>query len=582
MHWLSKYAWLLIGAVCLLTYLFVVVSSIDKPFCNDEIYYAGWAHGIAKTGKPQFYQGEFGHLKSGGIVEPISHPTLHFNLLALMVLLFGLKYWSLRLLGVIFFFSFISFLRFVASKHIKLTTEKMVLVLLLLVFNPLVLQQSLVLAIESQAFWFPMLLFLYTFYRESRGGKSDGFKYYPYLLTTLTLLVLFWLKETNIPIYTLSCVLYLLLIKQYKSILSFSLTLCASAILFCLSWWVYCLVAGVDLYSWFEFTVVHKMTHQLKLIHSLVERLGIWGATSRIALGLRWTVNWVSVPFVLVLLVSLFIRGRDVFRRQHDVGFFELCALYGLTTLFFTEILRPTGSFLKYEAPAYFFFSLFIADVLLPHLASHLRTLFFISIFGLVAGVFSYFFVPDRILLHNHYFYYHALQSSVVAALIFMLLYFTRKYSTFPCLVFGLFASLISVNANLHLHQSNSYTTGISWNNYGEDRGAPIRWLRENLEDGEAFAAFKDIQFNVRFVEGKPSSKTAEVRLFTRWSGQFSEKRRILDSGFFRYLVLGRYSRPKKKFPRLYRKNYEIVWENERFAILGRKACNQCNNIEGL
>lgn len=46
----DKYFWYLTATACILFYIFIIAGSINKPFATDEIYYAGWASGIAHNG----------------------------------------------------------------------------------------------------------------------------------------------------------------------------------------------------------------------------------------------------------------------------------------------------------------------------------------------------------------------------------------------------------------------------------------------------------------------------------------------------------------------------------------------------
>jgi hypothetical protein len=558
-----KNPWILSAAICVAVYVLVIAGSIGKPFASDEIYNAGWAHGIAETGTPAYYSGDDVRLLKR-LKEPVSHPTFHVNLLAVMILVFGMKYWALRLLGVFLFAGTILFLKFRVHRRLDLPDSQLVLTGFFLVFNPLFVQESIVLAIEAQAFWFFLLMYFYAFYRESVGHAR--FRFYPYLWTTLGIVSLLWLKETNFPVYITCSIIYLLVIGQFKKLPAFVLASAIAVGIFWSSWLLYCKVTGADVWSWWEFTVQNKMMKGNLGIHHVIERNGWGDAFQRIGSSMRVTITWSSVPYLVLFFVAIGIRVREIIRKNRTIAFAELCMFYALVLFAVTKVLRPTDAFIKYEVPAHLLAAIFMADVYIEMVRKHLTTFLFILCTGLVAGLCASQDIPDRLIQIEKTFPIHVFRSGWIFAIAFLVARVLLKKRTLTSISLGLMVPLVALNTGLYVHQStNNYVTGQSWGNYGEDLVAPTKWLKKHLKNGEGIAAFKDLQFNMRFVEGKDRSPTFEARTFTRsgkrrkWRSSESEKARILASGKIKYFVLSRYTDSKSGRKYLKKHGYRRV-----------------------
>ena len=570
----KRLIWLGVAAISIVTYIFVIAGNIDKPFGTDEIYYAGWAHGIAKTGTPAYYSGE-GAQFFPRIIEPISHPTLHFKALAVMVLVFGLKYWSLRLLGVILFLATLLFVRFKILKDEDDADERLVLTGFFLVFSPMFLQESLVLAIEAQAFWFPMLVFLYLFHLETVG--ENRFRFYPYLYTTPALITLFWLKETNVPIYLAVCLIYLALTRNFRKAPGFFLAFGVSVALFWTSWVVYCRIADVDVWCWYDFTFRKKLLKGSSGIHKLIAGKGLGAAIDKVLLGLKVSISWLSGSYAALFFLAAYVRIRDLIKGRSRLGFMELCLIYIVVLFGITKIVRPTPSFVKYEVPAHFLMAVFMADVYFGIVRKELFAFGTLLVLGGIAGAAAYGVVPDRLLEMKTFFGTHLLQSLGSALLVGIVLYAVKKKQPYVAAVLGMSASVVALNTNLYIHQSTEdYTTGHSWGNYGEDLVAPTKWLRKHMKNGDTIAVFKDLQFNMRFVEGKTKSPTYEVRMFSKWKRKKREKAKLLNSGEIRYIVLSRYADSSYGRRFITENNYRKVARAGKHVIYERKKCPVC------
>ena len=541
-----KNPWIWVGLICLAVYVYVIAGSITQPFATDEMYNAGWAHGVSETGNPAYYSGEDVRLLHR-LKEPVSHPPLHVNLLAIMILIFGMKYWALRLLGVIFFAISIWFLKYRVLRHVQMPHEQLVLTAAFLIFNPMFVQESIVLAIEAQAFWFPMLLFFYWFYKES--VQTAKIRIYPYLWSTLGIFILLWLKETNFPIYMAFCLMFLIITRKFIRIPAFILTGIMAVTLFWGSWLLYCQITGAEVWSWWDFTVKGKMLDGAGGLHHTIKKHGWDEAIAEVLSSLRITTIWSSLPYVLLFGTAIVVRLRDVILRRKPIAFMEMLALYSLVLFGVTKVLRPTDAFIKYEVPGHFLAAIFMADVYIELLKKEVRTVLFILCAGIVVALGIWHDIPDRILHHRDAFPAHVTYSLLIAGFTGAGFWLLQKKQFVASISLGLLLAVFMLNSVLYIHQSvNTYTTGQSWGNYGEDLVPVTRWLRENLKNGETFAAFKDLQFNIRFVEGKDKSPTYEARTFIKrnksrkWRTSKTKRAEILNRGDIRFFVLNRYS----------------------------------------
>ena len=558
-----KNPWVVTAGLCVAVYIYVIAGSIYKPFATDEIYNAGWAYGITQTGAPAYYSGEDVELMPR-LKEPVSHPPLHVNLLALMILIFGMKYWALRLLGVFVLVAMLWFLRYRVYQKLDSPNERLVLTGVFLVFNPLILQQSIVLAIEAQVFWFPMLVFFYYFYKES--VQPARHRFYPYLWSTAGMFVLLWLKETNFPLYFAASLLFLVMIRQFRKIPGFLLATLVAVTLFWLSWELYCLITGADVWSWWNFTVKKKLLSGSDGAHAVITRYKFADAVNRIFRSLRVTLDWASVPYVVLFFSAIVIRIRDIVAKRRPIAFMELLALYTLMLLGATKIMRPTESFIKYEMPAHVLAAIFMADVYFGRAKKEIGAVLFILCAGLIAALGIWYDIPDRILYIDDAFAIHVIYSTLIVGIVGACFFVLQRKSFDVSLYLGCLAAMVMLNGTLFIHQSvNDYTTGQSWGNYGEDLVPVTRWLKRNLKNGETFASFKDLQFNMRFVEGKTLSPTYEARTFTtrkksrKWSSDEAEMARILQSGEIKYFVLNRYSNNRAGREYLAKFNYRKI-----------------------
>lgn len=566
-RWLGLHATAVLLVVSAGAYLFIVATNLNKPFTTDEVYYAGWAHGIAEAGAPRYYSGEILTVGGRSLVEPLSHPPLHFILLAGLIRVFGLSYWSLRLLGVLMLAAAAVFVVRWVRKELTWGLEPVVLTFLLLVFNPLFVQQSLVLAIEGQAFWFPALVFLFAFFVETRRGR----RFFLYPASTFAMVVLFWFKETNIVTYLSACLAFLVLFRRFRAVPHLVLATALAVGLFWLTWVVYCAVTGVDVYSWWQFTVKHKLLSNsyrpYPLQHFLLagDFAGAWQAVAR---GFRYSVIWTSAPWTALFFLALGVRIRDLWRRTPAPPFIDLCLLYALSVLAFAKIVRPSEGFLKYEVPAHFFAAFFMADTLYRRLNVRGANLLLGVAFGLACSVLGFFVLPDR-LLQEGTLWLHLTQAAAVTGAGWAIYALIQGHADGVLVVPALVGALVALNGALIMHQAGDYTTGVSWYNYGDQRGKAIAWLREHLDNGDAFAAFKDIQFDMRFVEGKTASKTYEVRTFTRDRSNARAKKALLASRDIRFLVFCRYSAPRARLGAI-ESRYHRVWRRGDLEIYER------------
>ncbi|MEM6273817.1 MAG: hypothetical protein AAF735_01125 [Myxococcota bacterium] len=542
-------------------YALVVFGGIDRPFTTDEIYYAGWASGISETFTPEYYVGEIREALGRNLIEPLSHPPGHFMALAGMIKIFGLHYWSLRGLGVVLFTSAILFLALVIGRRFAWSWDRMLFIGTFCVLNPLFMREHLALAIEGQALWFPLLVFFYFFYLDVEAVR-EGSPKIPFVKSSLLLVLLFAIKETSIPIYVSACLAYLVVLRQRRALVLFGMSLIVAAVLFWSLWASYCYMFDLDVWSWLRFTVLNKMAPVSA--SRRITPLAIFD-------GIRLTTLWLSFPFVAFVFAAgwRLIAPRVQQKRfslaaiSEETRFMLLLVLYLASVVFFAKILRP-GSFLKYENPGHFVLAIVLSWVVSRRALLSVRTLAWTLSIGVPLGLLAARFGEDRLLDYtNVYFYQMIAQLLATLAVVFFATRIWRGHRT------TVFATLVGLtaffNSWLFVEQTAGYTTSVSWYNYGDNAQAAIDWLVERIEPGDRLAAFKDIQFNMRFVEGFDRLETYEVRLFTR-QPVIPGGHELLASGRIRWLQVGPFA-PLGEVKSVVEKHFDAVYSQGPFEI---------------
>lgn len=314
------------------------------------------------------------------------------------------------------------------------------------------------------------------------------------------------------------------------------------------------------------------------LQHIIADK-GLAVAVQSVISSLRVSLSWISAPYFVLFLLTVYLRIREIIKEKRPVGFVELCLLYTLILFAITKVARPTTDFIKYEVPAHLLMAVFMADVLLSRLRKDPAGIAIVIVLGLLIGAGLHPFFEDRILEVKRQFPLH-LTLGFIFVLLFGVAYrYARKAAPLQSAIIGLTAGIVILNTHLSVHQSlNVYTTGQSWGNYGQDLRTPTQWLKAHLKNGETFAAFKDLQFNLRFVEGFDKSKTYESRLFTKWiSTKTKQKKSILKSGTIKYIVLNRYSKTPGADTFFKKNNYRKIETIGDHIIYERITCPACN-----
>ncbi|MEL6760388.1 MAG: hypothetical protein AAFP04_08270 [Myxococcota bacterium] len=542
-------------------YVLVVFGGIDRPFTTDEIYYAGWASGISETFTPEYYVGEIREAWGRNLIEPLSHPPGHFMALAGMIKVFGLHYWSLRALGVVLFASAMLFLALVIARRFEWSWERILFIATFCVLNPLFMREHLALAIEGQALWFPLLVFFYFFYLDVEAVREQSPKI-PFVKSSLLLVLLFAIKETSIPIYVSACVAYLVVLRQTRALVLFGISLLVAAGVFWSLWASYCYAFDLDVWSWLRFTVLNKMAPVTA--SRRITPLAIFD-------GIRLTTLWLSFPFIAFVFAAgwRLIAPRVQQKRfslvaiGDETRFMLLLVLYLASVVFFAKILRP-GSFLKYENPGHFVLAIVLAWVVSRRALLSPRTVAWTLSIGVPLGALAAYFGEDRLLDYTNVYLYQMVAQSLVTAVVVLVaigIWKGKRTTIFATLV-GLTAFF---NSWLFVEQTAGYTTSVSWYNYGDNAQAAIDWLSKRLEPDDTLAAFKDIQFNMRFVEGFDRLNTYEVRLFTR-EPVIPGGHELLASGKIRWLQVGPFA-PLGKARSVVERHFDSVYSQGPFEI---------------
>lgn len=322
----KKEKWIF-AAIIALHLLFVIVS-IRQPFQGDEVVFPACAKGLLETGRPVF---DFSALNPG--YNCLWHPPLYINMMAASIDLFGDNNYSIR--GVSALFNFLSvFLVFFIVKEIFKDKESKnsiaILAAALYALNPLVIQASISVDIDSGILNFSVLLFMLAFV------KSKSFYY---LIPALFLV--FWAKFAGPILLAGTLFFYHVLRKDWKGLIrTISLFLITGAI-FLLSFWIYSRMFDVNLFM----TFIHNFAGRGSGFLSYLGLLkGAWAFKSYF---------YFAIPFLIILFfILLFFFYKEAVKKrvfddsERKLFLFSLYAFIAIA--FYTYQMGTSWLFPKY------------------------------------------------------------------------------------------------------------------------------------------------------------------------------------------------------------------------------------------
>jgi dolichyl-phosphate-mannose-protein mannosyltransferase len=345
-----------LAVLAVLYYIGIAWLQSSTALGFDEIEWGPHAEAVLRRGAPVLEENDWRLMVSpdshvarmGGRSYGLWHPPLYMFALAGHVAVFGASTTSLRLFGVLCLLATLALtgrLAYSLARRAGMEAERASLcaslAVGLLALNPYSVQGSLFVDIDTTLLVPVQLVFfsaLFTWIERASRARA--------MAVVVSIALMLWTKVTTPLILLVVTEGYLLVNRQRRLALSFGALAIAGMGLFAGSWWIYAQVTGVP----FEYPFV--TTH--------ANRAGmLWGASLYERLNsLRYYVTWMSFPLILLWLIAIVGRARDVWggRRMLPV---DLMGLDSLAILLFYGGLVGTNG--KYVVPAVPLISLVIS-----------------------------------------------------------------------------------------------------------------------------------------------------------------------------------------------------------------------------
>ena len=570
-------------------FAFFCFSSINKPLTTDEVEFASAGLAIARTGKPIYYMGDtpeqyiptkdlwqVREAPQPNFKYGLWHAPLYIGVLALSLKIFGMSNWAARLPGVACMLATLWLLRGIVKLLFPREKAKPVfnVVAFLYLINPLILQQCLMLDVDNTVVTVTSVLFLHEFLRLEHRQIAWLPKYaWLSLLIALT----FWAKEFAGLFVGTALLIYVVGNRRWRDAFGVVLMLLAGMALFWGSWWLYCRLSGMPVMYFIRFTILGKLAIGEGLFTTIAKQSGLGNALFFVLFGCLHTTLWVSIFYVALFLVTLGWRVKTVWQTKRLVPL-DLLMLYVLVMLAATQGYRPSGWFLKYEYPALGVLLVPIAAYLCEKFSTLSRgELYLAGVVALILAAAQVILIQDPVLAFftmglkglrdKNIAMFYAIITVVILAIIGL----SRVRWPFSKVCAGtMVICLVGVNLGIDWKQRASYTTSISWNNYGETGFAEtVAYLKSVLRSNEVPICRKDFGFYLceDAVPAKHSWYNPAVITDVKTSSELVQN---ITAQNVSHIVLDRYSiRPDAV--QIIQKFYELDKQIGSYYILRRK-----------
>jgi hypothetical protein len=402
----------------------------------------------------------------------ISHTLLHQHLLAMDYSILGETTIAARLLGVVCFIA-VLFLIIQLSKQLFSGKKGIViggLAAILYALNPFAIQYSLLVDQETTILPLLLLIFFYWFFRQN-------FNFTPIAIAKLSAIfaLCIWAKEFTPYFMMIALFPFLWLSCGFRFAFSVTAKICVfGTALFAGTWILYSLLTGVPVLSFVEFSVINKALdpsfHQNRSVIDLVRALARTG-------------RWIT-PALLILLtlaaayrITQLLKYKPFLVRPTDYLWLYVAVFWTITNLHMYQLAR-------YQYPLYSVAVILIAEYLYLLLKDTSQRQLAISVLiGLIGATALALLLGDPHFMPIRQYFLFVL---IVPFLIcFLLLSLTRlpmlSHQRFILTILSVF---LATNISLSIKQSDSYTTAVSWGEYGEKGFADtLTYLKANLND---------------------------------------------------------------------------------------------------
>jgi 4-amino-4-deoxy-L-arabinose transferase-like glycosyltransferase len=508
----NKSVWI---GLFIISYFVLVIPQIQKLFIADEIDFVKTAHGIATTGMP-IYMGSGNNIQMG-----LWHPTLYSNLLAASFKIFGVHEWSARMVSVLFTLLTLLVI-YLIMKHLAFSNFSKELAILIFLFNPLIVQGSLLIDIDNSILMFFIALFVYAYLKLDREKPKN------LLLLGILFATALWAKIPTPPVLILSILIFHTLNREYKRGLLESLVIgVVGGIIFLATWILYC--------NLFDLPFLQPFMHNIGYvgvgtneIHFLLTHL--W--------GFKNILFW-ATPFFILLILVVSLNRAKIYHKNRKLEAIDFLIIVGL--LIFLEYLivgsHQAADFPRYFIPMMPLFSVVFAgyfERVKELTRKDLNAVVFVSMIIIAHSILVLKdpLLIDRIIFNTASIYKIAEETAVVTVLYF--LPFVISYAIFralkvknafmlsiilPLLICGVYIDAIQVKAD--------YATCYF---YGE-RGMieTIDYLSSHIDNSDAVIARKDVVYYLA------------VKEFYRLPENPEELERLIDSKDVEYIIINKY-----------------------------------------
>jgi len=464
------------------SYIVLSIQQIQELFVADEICFVKVAETIATTGMP-IYTGANNNIQFG-----LWHPPLYANILGASFRLFGVHEWSARVISVIFTlgtFVVVYFLTKAISNNNNIIT---LLSCFLFLFNPLVMQGSLLIDIDNSILMFLMMIFIYTYLKVDRTKKTN------LILLGVLFGITLWAKLPTPPILILGIFIFNSLNKNVKTGIMESLTIGSiGATLFLLTWLLYCKLLDLPFLYPFIHSFGYLNTGENSL-HFLLTHL--W--------GLKNIVFW-ATPFFILLVAIVFVKRVGRYLQTKQLEALDLLVVIG--TLIFFEYLI-VGSYQTQDFPRYFIpmmpvFSIVLANFIGGFGQEFNDNRFLISLTFLVLAIYFLFVLGDPLLVDRIIFNTVSIYEIVMETaqtFLFYMLPLGISYFLFKILkvknaaILAIVISLIACSICLNItHSQADYSVGYFHGEKGMDK--TIEYLKPRVNPNDSIIARADVAY---------------------------------------------------------------------------------------
>jgi len=506
---------LLIGTM--VTSIIAFSSSINKPFTLDETDITIRAHYINIKGAETFLDG----------TQYIAHPPMYEYIVALLFKTIGEREVVLRGFGVLLYlmigWAMVMTLGVLLKTHTLWVRQISILAAILLyVGDPLLIQHAMIIDGDTTGTAISMALFVWGFVAFER---SQGVRFVlSRIALGLVIALMFWSKEITPFLVAGGVVGYRLINREWKRLgLELLLTFVGGACLGWAIWSIYCWATGVDLMAFVEYTLIKKTRRAFNL-----DYLG--RVANRFDMIMRWPTYWASVPFYLLLVTSILWR-ISCFIRTRSLNAVDVCWVMGWCVWFPYLWVKPSMDMMKYQYPiypAFLILMIYFVASLITERQEQIQTFlksnrwFLPSCVMFILGMtFYYYKLGDYIyiLWDKSYMerwrnflngYYRPLFAGLIVCLVPWIF---RKYKLKESIAILSIIMMIPIHLGLSWNQTASYTTGVSWMNYGESgHRETAQYIVNHMTPNSVVMMRKDIQYYVEDYYGVRIPKQLEYR----------------------------------------------------------------------